>query len=48
MSEDWVKAAEENHLRKDRECIHCENFFECAGKPKNEKCLNYKERKKNE
>ena len=33
-------------LKKDKECIHCEHFFDCAGKPKEVKlCLNFKERK---
>lgn len=31
---------------KDRECIHCERFFDCAGKPRGVKsCLNFKESK---
>lgn len=34
-------------LKKDRECIHCEKFFECEGKPKEVKqCINFVERKK--
>lgn len=33
-------------LKKGKECIHCEKFFDCPGKPKNvERCLNFKERK---
>ncbi len=33
-------------LKKDKECIHCENFFDCNGKPEKVKlCLNFKERK---
>lgn len=32
--------------KKDRECIHCENFFDCEGKPESVKaCLNFKELK---
>lgn len=35
-----------NELKKDKECIHCENFFDCAGKPEHVKlCLNLVERK---
>ncbi len=34
-------------LKKDRECLHCENFFDCKGKLKEIKeCLPFKERKK--
>lgn len=34
-------------LKKDKECLHCEKFFDCKGKPKEIKeCLNFKERKK--
>ena len=33
-------------LKKDRECIYCEKFFDCPGKPKDVKqCINFKERK---
>lgn len=33
-------------LKKDRECIHCEKFFDCAGKPEKVKlCVNFVERK---
>jgi hypothetical protein len=33
-------------LLKDKECLHCEKFFDCKGKPKDVKeCLNFKERK---
>ena len=36
-----------DELKKDRECIHCEKFFECEGKPKEVKqCINFTERKK--
>ena len=32
---------------KDRECLKCEKFFDCKGKPKEIKqCLNFAERKK--
>ena len=32
---------------KDRECIKCEKFFDCEGKPKGvDKCLYFTERKK--
>lgn len=31
---------------KDKECIKCEKFFDCKGKPKKVKqCLNFTERK---
>lgn len=30
---------------KDRECIHCERFFDCAGKPTDRPCILFKERK---
>lgn len=34
-------------LKKDKECLHCEKFFDCNGKPKEVKgCLNFEERKK--
>ena len=33
-------------LKKDRECIHCERFFDCKGKPEGVKlCVNFEERK---
>jgi hypothetical protein len=32
-------------LIKDRECIHCDKFFECKGKPPNIKCINFTPRK---
>ena len=36
-----------DELKKDRECIHCEKFFECEGKPEGvERCINFTERKK--
>ena len=32
--------------KKDRECIRCEKFFECEGKPQDVKrCINFTERK---
>lgn len=34
-------------MKKTRECIHCERFWECKGKEKDEPCLHYKERKEN-
>lgn len=34
-----------SELVKDRECIHCEKFFECDGKPRGKLCVNFKERK---
>lgn len=38
---------EEQKPKKDRNCLHCEYFFECEGKPMQVKyCINYKERKK--
>jgi len=37
---------EMEELKKDRECLHCEKFFECAGKPKEvDQCLMFEERK---
>jgi hypothetical protein len=34
-------------LLKDKECLHCEKFFDCQGKPKGTKeCLQFEERKK--
>ena len=30
----------------DRECIHCEKFFDCLGKLKSGDCINFEERKK--
>lgn len=33
-------------LVKDKECIHCEKFFECEGHKKGSLCINFKERKK--
>lgn len=36
---------EEKKLHKNKECIHCEKFFECKGKPKEvDVCLQFKER----
>lgn len=38
--------SQSNGLKKDRNCIHCESFFDCQGKPAEVKdCLNFKERK---
>ena len=38
---------EEKPLKKDLECIHCQRFFNCDGKPPEVKqCLYFKERKK--
>ena len=35
-----------DELKKDKECIRCEHFFDCAGKPKEVNlCVNFKERK---
>lgn len=34
-----------NETKKDKECLHCEHFFDCKGKPKEVKqCINFKER----
>ena len=34
-------------LIKDKECLHCEKFFDCKGKPKEIKeCLQFEERKR--
>lgn len=30
---------------KDRECIKCENFFDCVGKDNKNPCLHFKPRK---
>ena len=35
-----------SELVKDRECIHCEKFFDCQGKPRGSICVNLVERKK--
>lgn len=36
----------ESQLKKDRECLHCEKFFDCKGKPPDvDSCLNLVERK---
>ena len=36
----------EEILTKTRECIRCDKFFECNGKPKEvDRCLNFTERK---
>jgi hypothetical protein len=33
--------------KKDRECLQCEKFFDCKGKPPNVKrCIEFRERKK--
>ena len=32
-------------VMKTKECIHCEKFFECEGKEKDNPCLHFKERK---
>lgn len=54
----WTDKEELNHiepekqekktdgLHKDRECISCEKFFDCSGKPKGTNCMFFKERKK--
>lgn len=35
-----------DEMKKDRECLHCAKFFDCAGKPENVKdCLMFEERK---
>ena len=41
--------SDEVKLTKNRECIQCEKFFECKGKPQDVvRCLNFTERKKKE
>ena len=30
---------------KTKECIHCEKFFECQGKPDERPCVNFVDRK---
>lgn len=38
---------EELKLVKDKECLQCEKFFDCKGKPKEvTECLQFEERKK--
>lgn len=37
-----------SELVKDRECIHCEKFFDCQGKPRGSICVNFEERKKDD
>lgn len=32
-------------MTKDRECIKCKHFFDCAGKPKGARCIKFEERK---
>lgn len=33
-------------LKKDKECIYCEHFFNCNGKPKDvERCIQFKDRR---
>ena len=37
---------EDLKLKKDRECLKCERFFDCRGKPEYVKnCINFKDRK---
>ena len=40
-----VKGECMDKLTKDRECIKCKHFFDCAGKPKGARCINFEERK---
>ena len=36
----------EDERVKSKECIHCDRFFECKGRPKNVvRCVNFVERK---
>ena len=35
-------------LVKDRECIKCEKFFDCKGKPENKICIYFEQRKEKE
>ena len=35
-------------MKKTKECIKCEKFFECKGKDSENPCLHFKERKENE
>lgn len=40
---------ETNELTHDKECLHCEKFFDCEGKPKDvDRCIEFKERKNND
>lgn len=37
---------EQKTLKKDKECIRCERFFDCDGKPVGtHECIRFKERK---
>jgi hypothetical protein len=38
----------ETKLVKDRECIKCEKFFDCKGKPQKTRCILFTPRKTNE
>ena len=38
----------ENKLVKEKECIHCESFFDCKGKPPGKLCNLFKEVKRKE
>ena len=43
MKQDLTKTRVENEVF---ECIHCEKFFECTGRPEGVKrCLNFSERR---
>ena len=42
----YMRTTSMEELKKDRECLHCDKFFECKGKPKDVKeCLQFVERK---
>lgn len=30
---------------KDRECLKCKKFFDCKGKPRGTRCINFEERR---
>lgn len=34
---------DKDELHKDKECIFCTKFFECDGKPRGTRCINFEE-----
>lgn len=42
----WYMDEQAVELKKDKECIYCEHFFNCMGKPKDvERCIQFKDRR---
>lgn len=42
----WYMDEQAVELKKDKNCIYCENFYDCIGKPKDvELCIHFKDRK---